>query len=128
MKLLKGILTIALISVIAVSCKDAKKDVDAVVVDGVEAVADDAKDAPVANVDADAHKCSDAKCSADCTVKDCPKCAAKQAECKVKCAAKKAAADAEKVAGDVKDAVVDGADKVEEGAKKLGDAVKKVVK
>ena len=38
-------------------------------------------------------ECS-AKCSPDCTVKDCPKCAEKTAECKKKCDAKKAEANA----------------------------------
>ncbi|PHR68953.1 MAG: hypothetical protein COA67_11790 [Lutibacter sp.] len=157
MKLLKGILTIALISVIAVSCKDAKKDVDAVK-DGVEVVEGDAKDADAAT----AHKCDatckkdgctygekadhkcdesckkdgckagekcDTKCGeADCKGEACLKCAEKKAECKVKCAAKKAAADAEKATGDVKDAVKEGAEDVKEGAEKLEDAVKKVIK
>ena len=37
----------------------------------------------------DGKKCADAKCSKDCTDKDCAKCAAKKAECKAKCEAKK---------------------------------------
>ena len=42
----------------------------------------------------DKKTCS-VKCSPDCDVEDCPKCAAKTAECKKKCEAKKAKADVE---------------------------------
>ncbi|MCF6280340.1 MAG: hypothetical protein L3J14_08340 [Flavobacteriaceae bacterium] len=138
MKLLKGILTIALISVIAVSCKDAKKDVDAVK-DGVEVVTGDAKDA---SADTVVHKCDASckengcshgkkdgqKCDENCKKKCCTakmkgeckaadmKCG--EADCKgegcLKCVAKKAECKAKcaakKAAGDVKGAVKDGAD------------------
>lgn len=115
MKLFKGLLTIALIAILAVSCKEAKKGADAME-DGVENVANAAKEGVddtanavkeavsgdeskcdkdckkpcCANKDGKDHKCTDAKCSADCKEADCTKCAAKAAECKEKCAAKKA--------------------------------------
>jgi copper chaperone CopZ len=44
----------------------------------------------------------DAKCSADCTDKDCAKCAAKKAECKKKCDAKKAEGEKMACADDCK--------------------------
>ena len=122
MKLLKGILTIAIISLIAVSCKEEKKDTNTTK-ENVEVVADSADKmaAHVCNENCkegncphhakkaehkcdenckegncphhakdSEHKCSDTKCSADCTEKDCAKCADKKATCKEKCAAKKA--------------------------------------
>ena len=104
MKLLKGLFAIALISIIAVSCTGEKKDAEATK-ENVEVVADaDGTDTKMAAHVCDEnckegncsmhakgeHKCSGAKCSADCTEKDCEKCATKLAECKAKCAAKKA--------------------------------------
>lgn len=151
MKLLKGILAIALISVIAVSCKDAKKDVDAVK-DGVEVIADDVKDATaeVAHVcdakckengcTAKAHKC-DENCKKDgCTAKMKGECKAAdmkcgETDCKgegcLKCAAKKAECKAKcaakKAAAGVEKTAGDVKDAVKESADKAADALKKVV-
>ena len=56
----------------------------------------DCKKACCANkTDAEKKACAVKKCSADCTKKDCDKCAAKTAECKKKCDAKKAKASAD---------------------------------
>lgn len=62
----------------------------------VSKVADIYKVSDMKTVEAFSTKkeCS-AKCSPDCTVKDCPKCAEKTAECKKKCEAKKAEANTE---------------------------------
>jgi len=122
MKLLKGLFAIVFISMIAVSCKEEKKDTNTTK-ENVEVVTD-ANDKMVAHTcnenckeencpnhakkaahkcddnckegscphkaKGSEHKCSDSKCSADCTEKDCSKCADKKAACKEKCAAKKA--------------------------------------
>lgn len=123
MKLFKGILAVALIAMVVVSCDTKTKDkpnaeqTETVEKDGKKAqkCGDDCKKKCCA-AKGEAHKCADAKCSKDCKIENCPKCAVKHAECKAKCAKKHA-----------EDKVEEGTEKVKEGTEKVVDEAKKGV-
>ncbi|MCF6351264.1 MAG: hypothetical protein L3J23_09610 [Flavobacteriaceae bacterium] len=103
-----------MITMLVVSCDEKKKDDVDVDVNEVEEVIKEQEKTEdvVTEIAKDEHKCSDVKCSADCTVENCEKCAAKQAECKVKCDAKKANANGTETSKEELEKAKEGADKL----------------